>query len=322
MKLLTAALLFLLPARAAITELDFGRFVISVSDSWTAQVFHMVDMLAQWDESSHRAYGRWARTNLVLNAEDQELLQKHAEMRRARGWGNGFEQAFLSDETIDTAALQAVERNILTANEAESERTILAHFAPKLMRLRDQRQKDLDAFQSRLQAENERLAPWFQKLIAFTETKNAVKVPVFLVANSEEGSGGGEANGGRIVIEVPAPDPLGTLFHESLHVLLAPYSDEIKMAAESVALSSGSLNEGIVYALAPGLTDNPSEVDWIAQGLARYVLRGTPASDSYVQSYMIANVIRPILRGSIERGETFQEFLPKAVAKWRSFKPQ
>ena len=44
------------PAQAPTIELEFGRFTISVSDSWTAQVFHIVDQLAQWDESSHQAY--------------------------------------------------------------------------------------------------------------------------------------------------------------------------------------------------------------------------------------------------------------------------
>jgi len=46
------------------------------------------------------------------------------------------------------------------------------------------------------------------------------------------------------------------------------------------------------------------------------------ASDKYAESYMIATVIRPVLRASIDAGETFQMFLPKAVAKWRSFMPR
>ena len=83
-----------------------------------------------------------------------------------------------------------------------------------------------------------------------------------------------------------------------------------------------NLNEGIVYALAPGMTDNPAEVDSLAEQVARYLARGTPASDNYAQSYMIASVIRPVLRRSIDAGETFSLFLPKAVAKWRSFTPR
>jgi hypothetical protein len=71
--------------------------------------------------------------------------------------------------------------------------------------------------------------------------------------------------------------------------------------------------------MAPGLTDNPAEVDALAEQLARFLARGTPGSDNYAQTYMIAIVIRPVLRASIDAGETFPLFLPKAVAKWRSF---
>jgi hypothetical protein len=310
------------PAQAPVIELEFGRFTISVSESWTAQVFHMVDQLAQWDESSHKSYTRWARTNLTLDAEDRQLLQKHAEMRRGRGWGNGFEQAFLVDRSIEAAAAQAVDQKLLSADEAASEQTILLRFAPKLVALRDQHQQQIEAFKARLLAERSRLSSWFDKLVRFTETKTAVKAPVFLVANSEESSGGGEANGGRIVVEVPSPNSMGYLFHESLHVLLAPHLDEIGAAAESAGMRAGNLNEGIVYAMAPGLTDNPAEVDSLAEQVARFLQRGTPASDNYAQSYMIASVIRPVLRASIDAGETFPQFLPKAVAKWRSFMPR
>lgn len=317
--MLSALLLPTVWAQAATTQLEFGLFVISVSDSWTAQVFHMVDQLSQWNEYSHKAYGRWAKANLSLDDEDRRLLQKHAEMRRAGRSGKGFEQAFLVDDPIEAAATRAVDQKLLSADEAASEQIILLHFAPKLAALRDQHQQQIEAFKEQLVAERQRLAPWFAKLVSFTQTKTVVKAPVFLVANSEESSGGGEANGDRIVIEVPAPDPMGTLLHESLHVLLHPRVNEIKAAADSSAIRFQNLNEGIVYAMAPGLTDNPAESDRLSAQLARYLERGTPASDNYVQSYMIASVIRPVLRASIDAGETFPQFLPKAVAKWRAF---
>jgi hypothetical protein len=69
------------------TTLDFGRFVISVSDAATAQTFHIVDMLSDWDPAStHRAYLRWVRDKHPLSGDDQQLLKRHAELRQARGW--------------------------------------------------------------------------------------------------------------------------------------------------------------------------------------------------------------------------------------------
>src|SRR5579862_755798 len=211
--LLIAVLWFLTQARAATTEMAFGQFVIRVSESWTAQVFHMVDQLAEWDEFSHKAYNRWARKNLILDAEDRQLLQKHAEMRKARGWGNGFEQAFLVEDTIEAAAGRAVERKLLSAGEATAEQAILQHFAPKLAALREEHKPQIEAFRVHLLTEHQRLTPFFEKLLRFTQTKTTVTVPVFLVANPEESSGGGEANGGRIVVEVPSPSPVNPLFH-------------------------------------------------------------------------------------------------------------
>jgi len=68
-----------------------GSIVYSISESRTAQVFHIVDQLSQWDQYAHKQYGRWAARHLKLDQNDQRLLQKHAELRRARGWEHGFE---------------------------------------------------------------------------------------------------------------------------------------------------------------------------------------------------------------------------------------
>ena len=80
---------------AQTTNVKLGGMLVSISESRTAQVFHIVDQLSQWDQYAHKQYGRWAAENLKLDQEDQRLLQKHAELRRVRGWGHGFERAFL-----------------------------------------------------------------------------------------------------------------------------------------------------------------------------------------------------------------------------------
>jgi hypothetical protein len=78
------------------------------------------------------------------------------------------------------------------------------------------------------------------------------------------------------------------------------------------------LNEGIAYALAPGLTDRITESDSLAEALVRNLLKGRATSDSYVQACVVALVLRPLLRAALEHGETFTDFLPKAVAEWRT----
>jgi hypothetical protein len=128
------------------TDIDLGPMVLTVSESWTAQVFHIVDQLSQWDQYAHKQYVRWARTRLTLSPQDSAMLRRHAALRRARGWGNGFEQAFIVDMPIDSAARHAIDSGLLTAAEANEERTILLHFAPELEPLRRAEQTRLDAF--------------------------------------------------------------------------------------------------------------------------------------------------------------------------------
>jgi hypothetical protein len=158
-----------------------------------------------------------------------------------------------------------------------------------------------------------------QKLTRFSETKAGIRLPLFLIPNPEEGTAGGGFNGGRLMLEIQdKPDPLPTLFHECLHALLWQHKERIEIAAKSVGLSFVALNEGIAYAFAPGLVDPVEESDSLGEALVRSIRRGTSASDSYVQAYSVAIVIRPVLRAALERGETFTTFLPQALVKWRT----
>ena len=302
--------------------IDLGGVFICASDSRTAQVFHIVDQMSQWDSGVHHGYVRWANRTLNLSPEDKRLLQKQAELRRARGWGNGFEQAFYVDDSIEVAAQRAVENKLISADEAATEQMILLHFVPILSGLLERSAPQITSFEARLKTEGKRIAPVVKQLVRFSETKGIVRVPLFLVPNPEEGSGGGGFNGGRLVVEIQKePDPLPILFHESLHALLWHQKEAIRVAAESVGLGWGDLNEGIAHAFSPGLTDNPQEADSLAERLARNFQRGTSASDGYGQSkkYMVALIIRPLLRSALKRGETFSRFLPKAVDKLRAF---
>jgi hypothetical protein len=49
-------LLFSATGFATSKDLDFGGMVLSVSDAPTAQIFHIVDQLSQWDIYTHDQY--------------------------------------------------------------------------------------------------------------------------------------------------------------------------------------------------------------------------------------------------------------------------
>jgi hypothetical protein len=198
-----ALLIFLAPSSGAQTrELNLGGLIVSVSESRTAQVFHIVDQLSLWDKGTHGGYARWAARNLLLDEADRKLLLQHAELRRARGWGHGFEQAFYVDDSIEVAAQRAVAANLISSNEAAAEKMILLHFAPILSGLLEHSGPQIAAFRTRMATEGKKITPIVKKLIRFSETKETLRVPLFLVSNPEEGSGGGGFNGGKLVVEI------------------------------------------------------------------------------------------------------------------------
>ena len=318
-----ALMLLLLPtpAVAAPRRVDLGGLVLSVSDAPTAQIFHIVDQLSLWDPFTHKEYARWAEKTQLLDQGDRELLRKHAELRKTRGWGKGLEQTFLVDDSIERAAAKGVAAGLLTEQEASTERDILLHFAPKLEPLMRRRQVAIGAVEDQLVAQKNQLTPLVEQLAHFAQVEQPPTIEVFLVANAEDLNGGGGANGGRLVVEVPLEDPIGTLLHESLHQLLRPREEAIKAAAESTGVDFIVLKEGIAYALSPGITGDTDQGDRLVEQLVQMQLHGTPESDPFLKFDQMAVVLRPLLRAVLAHHETITTFLPKVTAKWRRIAP-
>src|SRR5436190_10076123 len=72
---------FPMSAHAATEQVQLGCLNLLVSDSWTAQVFHVVDQLSEWDQFVHRQYVRWGARTLNLTDEDRAPLKQHASLR-------------------------------------------------------------------------------------------------------------------------------------------------------------------------------------------------------------------------------------------------
>ena len=80
-------------------------------------------------------------------------------MRKVRGWGHGFEQTFLVDDSIETAAARGIAEGLLSRDEANTERDILLHFSPKLEPLLRKCQTDIARLEQQLESEQVKLAP-------------------------------------------------------------------------------------------------------------------------------------------------------------------
>lgn len=302
-----------------------GEVTLRVSEAEAAQVFHVVDQLSRWSEFCHLQYSRWAEANLRLTAEDRALLGQHAELRKARGWGHGFEQAFYVDATIAKATADASKAGLLSPAEVTAEKKILSHFALRLRPLLDAGREENLRFRTRLVQQREALAGTMSRLVKFSEHPGAVVIPVFLIPNPEPGNSGGGFNGGRLVLETQAtPDPMPTLLHEVFHAVLAARSADLASAAAQVSgLDQQTLNEGIAYAFSPGILGaNAEGLDELADGLAADVLRGKKPTDAYLRFKLYAMLLRPMLREALDKGEPLSAFLPRAVAKLKTLQPK
>lgn len=318
-----APLLTLLAAGAS-ADVVMGEVTLHVSEAESAQVFHVVDQLSRWSEFCHAQYSRWAEANLALTAEDRALLEQHASLRKARGWGRGFEQAFYVDATIGKATEDASAAKLLSAAELAAEKKILTHFAPKLRPLLEAGREENLRFRTRLVQQQEALAQSMSKLAKFAERSGAVVIPVFLIPNPEPGNSGGGFNGGRLVLETQAtPDPMPTLLHEVFHAVLEGRSAELANAAAQVnGLDPQTLNEAIAYAFYPGLLGSSGEgADELADGIAGDVLRGKTPADAYLRFELYAILLRPMLREALDKGEPLSVFLPRAIIKLKKFSP-
>lgn len=295
---------------------------LHVSMSRTAEIFHFVDQMSNWDSSVHHSYVRWADRVLALTDDERDMLGQHASMRKVRGWGGGFEQAFYTDLPITDAARKAVREKLLTEDEATNESRILQHFAPRVTPYLKDRDGDVSAFISRLERESGGVSPTVAKLIRFSGTATPVELPVYLVPNPEPGNGGGGYSAGRLIVEISNdPDPMPVLLHEMLHSLLWKHKDEIVAAAASIGVGWSDLNEGIAHAFSPGLTDDAFEAETLAERIANNYKKGRSLADGYSQSkkFIIALILRPMLRRALHNRQTFAQFLPVAVAKLKTF---
>jgi hypothetical protein len=290
-----------------------GALALSVIDSSTAQSFHVVDQLSAWSPYCHRQYRRWIDRHGGLYAEEEQLLKEHAERRRARGWGNGFEQALYTSRSLARAIDAAIRDRLLPEDDARFEQRLLEHFAHRLAPLVETHARMSDRLRDLLRQEAARLSPLADALARFTRVAAPLRVSVYPIVNPDESASGGGWNGGRLVIEVsPHADPIPTLLHEALHVLLHEQQRAIDSAARSCAhdLDPETLEEGIAYAFSPGLLDG---------GEARLERQRAQSTDRYLRFTRLTIALRPILRDALARQEprALDRFLLDACDAWR-----
>jgi hypothetical protein len=304
------------------SSIRVGPLELEVHLSRTAQVFHVVDQLCAWSPYCHDQYAR----AIPLSDEDRSQLAKHATVRRRFGWRGELERAFYVPEEVDldAAVARAVDAKVLTPDEGRTEREVLSAFAPRLDGPFEQARPRLLAFQRRLASEAPRLSDIARKLAALSEVSEVPRVPVYLIWDPAEHDLGGGFNGGRLTLEVPTrEDAMPIFLHEVFHAILNRRLEAIRKAAQrGTGLDEETLNEGIAYALAPGLIHDPSVTDPLSDLVREDRRAGRSLDEPYVRFHRLASEIRPSLENALTGGVSFDAFLESAVAAWGRVKAE
>jgi hypothetical protein len=307
------------PQQPAPLVLDAGALRLELQPSRTAHLFHVVDQISQWDQYCHKQYlAAFTDAQGKLADEDHAMLHRHVGVRRRHGWGKGLEQTFYTGADLDTALARGVADHHLSQAEADTERAVFEHFAARIDALRQQEQPRLDAFQKRLQDELPRLREFAARVARFTGIAH-VDVPVLLIGNPDDRSFGGGYNGGKLTLEIPRQyDAMPSFLHECMHAFLCQKEAALTRAIpDHSGLDWQTLNEGIAYALAPGLlvpagTDDPLRAD-VAQDLARHA----SLDQGLVRFRRFGLALRPLLRTALDDPKSSVEsFVPRAADAW------
>jgi hypothetical protein len=295
------------------TRIEAGPLRLTVSVSRTAQVFHVVDQLSAWSPFCHLQYSR------VLHYPEsaRQLLADHAAIRARLGWNHGLERALYTTDDVDTALERAVRENVLTADEASRERKVLDFFDGLLdEELRATRPR-VEAFAARIASQAPAVGATATKLMRLVGIEKVLEVPVFLIWNPADIDTGGGFNGGVLALEVPVKgDALPTFMHEIFHAILNEERGKIASTAQAAqGLDAETLNEGIAYALSPGIL-HEGEDDPLADQVADDRFRQRPFENPYVRFNRFGLEIRPILVEALAKPTGFDAFLARTLEAW------
>ena len=297
--------------------LEAGPLTCEIHISRTANLFHVVDQLSGWSKFCHRQYGSHFKD---LDDRDRALLAKHAEIRKVRGWGGGLEQAFYSPLDLEAALAAGIKAGHLTEPEAAVERDVLSHFAARVDTLIADNRKLLDSYPGRLQKEQKRLAEFSERISRLVGGAK-ITVPVYLIANPHDQDIGGGYNGDRVTIEIPrVRDAVPSLLHELFHAFLQLKKTQLEEAVKGVeGLDYETLNEGLAYAIAPGIihTGGPND-DPLTATVRRFASSGAGLKDYYYRVNLYGLALRPLMKEALDRRDaTIESILPRAVDAWK-----
>lgn len=295
--------------------IEAGPLTLEIHLSRPAQTFHIVDQISKWSEFCHPQYQRLFRD---LSAEDQALLDRHAEVRRRLHYG-ALDQTLYGDLPWAEALERAVKENKLSAADAAVERALLDRFGPRIAAFLADSEGRMKKAVGDIEARRAELALVAVKAARFGGSGPA-KVEAYLVPSNGSGSGGGGVNGGRLVVElVEGQDPFDVLLHESWHALVHVDDRDLTEAQRRApGLDRTTLEEGLAYALMPGLYFDAG-VGSLAAGVRKDLAEHKSLDDALPRFRRFGLAIQPLLEEALDDPEArLSAFVPRMVDLYRA----
>ena len=299
-------------------RLDAGPLHLNIFISKTAHLFHVVDQLSLWGEFCHAQYrAHFDKLDGGLAKDDLDLLARHVAVRKAQGWGRGLEQTFYTPLDLEPALDAGVAHGHLSREDAETERRILSHFAPRVERLMAEERPTLDRFAQTLLQQREDLAAFAKQIGGFAGV-TSLAIPVYLIANPDARNCGGGYNGGRLTLEIPKDFDVYPMFlHENFHAFVHVKETVVENAAHSApGLDFETLNEALAYAYSPGLRHS-GDSDPLLGEVASYLRKGESLDSAFPRFNAYGLALRPLLKEALATSASLEAFLPRATDAWK-----
>jgi hypothetical protein len=296
-----------------VAMLDVGVLVYDISISDTAQIFHISDQLSQWSPFMHKQYMRWADQEHLLGDPQKIALAAHRAVRQRLHYGV-LDQNFYTTKSLQDALSDA--KAVLSAEDFAVEKNLFETMTPLILPFIEKHKAETVALRDRILSQQDKLKKMLEDFVQFAQVYLPKDhVPLWLIASTDGQAGGGGVNGGQMVVE-SGRDSVNTLLHESLHFVLNPKRPEIEAAAKScgAGLDYETLNEGIAYALSPGIIGNRDAID---QTIAHLASQGKPVDDPYVRFNRLGKRLTPLLEKALIDKTTLATMLPAACDEWK-----
>jgi len=301
---------------SGVTALDLGIVVYDLGVTETAQLFHIADQVSAWSPFSHKQYARWVEREHLLGPTETNALAAHRALRRRLHYGV-LDQTFYTARSID----DALTATALDPADVETERALFRAMTPVVLPLLARERQHVLDVRDAIVAQRDTLTSMLTDLASFSEVYMAKEhVPVWLIATTDPANGGGGYNGGQMVLEA-GRSAVHVLMHESLHLVLGRRKEMLAAAARGCGdgLDEMTLEEGIAYALYPGIVGEPGS---IPRDLARFAEAGMTADQPYVRFNRLGLALTPIVEKALTGKTKLTALLPEACTAYQRLRKE